>query len=240
MDQSAASLAAGMSRGWLHGWLKDDKNTDPGAAVLTMLADVLQTDINSLFLDYEALPKSDDTFLGATTALSSAKKIIQATNADHEDAVDLLNRRATMDVLQLWLESNGVIDGRFDQLRDHFDILSLREHSQVPEVVHVGRIGLAATALEDPKPEALEKFLTEIDQPSLNEIDQSMRSVIATGRGNISRMHRTVRIGDDPVKDLRFARAHLSAHVITHSGKTRPVIVNIAHLVDRMYRDPQT
>lgn len=232
MRQTKASELAGYSRSWLGRWLDERESIDPGYLSLAALASVLNTTVEDLAAEDAPLPAADETFSKAAGTLRAAKSLISITKTTEHAAAHFLNRRRTLEVVECWLMSNGLLDERFDHLRDYFDVFAPRDHSPIPNIVHVGRQGLAATALEDDDPAAFWRYMNQLRDVHLSEIDRSIRSSIVNGGGTVTCVARNVRAEPSgTIREITFARGHLSAREKIGPNRFRSVILNIAHTI---------
>ena len=228
-----ASIRACGSASWLSSWLPEHQNKFPNAVWIRHLADVLNCSVESLWGGGGTVAPHNGR---DSDLLQTAQKLLDKADTGLQQVIDLLNHSAANSILSSYFETGGLIDARFDPWLPYLDILEPAKTGILPGVIHMGRRGLAAMALEDDDPGALVKFMQDLPRAETSEINDSLNTAIRTERGTVALQKRRIsKTALRPDKTVLFVRMHLPAEYKGPDGKIRKAILNLGHQLPRLY-----
>ncbi|WP_299146002.1 hypothetical protein [uncultured Tateyamaria sp.] len=220
-----AGIRAGKSKTWLSSWLRSSSTVEPGAVALANLAAALNCGIAELYGE----PTSPTSTNYVSGPMQSVARLMEISNAQTRQAIQILNRQSASTVLDAWLSTNGQIDNRFDHLWDYFDILEPGQDDGPPRVTHMGRSSLAANALESTEITKFQSFLNNLEKDDRDEVNGSLSTVLNGSRGTVTNPRRTVHLDGTTSKTVDFVRLHLPGTIRDGSSTEKRVVINIAH-----------
>ena len=203
--------------------------TLPNMAVPMRLADAFDVPVEVLLRAPNAHLAHDFDVVPLQEVDRHAANLLTAVFKAAEKSLDRCDDRPTMDAMIAWWKETSGDLSQCEQFAPHFDVLKAAETDHdIPEVKHVGALGLSASTLLSNDSARLRRFMASLNDADLAELNTHIRTVTRTGVGMISPQTRIVERPEfDTTIEVSFVRLMLP--VTDAFGQ--PFVLNYATLL---------
>ena len=170
-------------------------STLPDISVPVRLAQAFDVPVEALLKDPKEHLVSDFEVLPLQDVDRHAANLLSAVFKATEKSLDHFSDRPTMDSIIAWWKETGGDLAQCEQLSPHFDVVEAAHDAHgIPEVQHMGALGLSATTLRSRESQRLKDFLSSLNDSDLVELNTHIRTVTRSGVGMISPQTRIVEL----------------------------------------------
>lgn len=182
------SLAIGKSRGYLSGFLNRSGAEDPSFRTMALLARELGVSL-SYFDDQD---QSFETSSARDVDRMASRLMTDVFRAARSKMLAHGSRPTIDDIVAWWQETDGKLEN-CTALLPFVDLVSATGgQDAIPEVAHVGPLGLSAVTLKSKDSAKLQSFIEKLNDADLADLTTSIATVQKIGVGMITPQSRIV------------------------------------------------